>query len=128
MESAQVADPAADVCTILWSEGYAGMLGAFRREPQKVLIVRTQDPSHRGGPAQVIRVAIAQLSQIPGRYGIDPRKPKLTGDLRRYVLVEIEPDLVQKSTQRPWAVNRCRKISASSVLDRISASIAALFW
>ena len=66
MESAQVADPATDVCAILWSEGDACMLDTFRRKPQKVLIVRTQDPSHGGGPAQMIRIAVSQLPQVSG--------------------------------------------------------------
>ena len=66
MESAQVADPAAEVCAILRGEGDARMLDTFRREPQKILIVRTQNPSHGGGPAQVIRIAVPQLPQISG--------------------------------------------------------------
>jgi hypothetical protein len=72
MERPQVANPAADTRAILWGKSDSGMLGTFRREPQKILIVGAQDPAHGGGPLQVIRVAATQLSQISGGYGINP--------------------------------------------------------
>lgn len=128
VERSQGSDPTADAHTVLRRECDASVLDTLRRQPQEVLIMGAENPAHGRCPLQVKWIVTAQKVEIASRQGIDSRKAQLTSHLGGHVLVEVETQLAQAVVQRPWAANCWRRSSACSALDRISASIAALFW
>ncbi|HEX9943535.1 MAG TPA: hypothetical protein VGG03_16095 [Thermoanaerobaculia bacterium] len=105
VERPQGSDPTANAHAVLRRERNAGVLDALCREPQEILIVRTENPPHLSRTPQVVRIVATQQIQIASRKGIDARKPELSGDLSGHVLVEVETKLAQREVQRPWTFN-----------------------
>jgi hypothetical protein len=101
MERSQGSDPTTNASSNLRREYYASVLETLRREPQEILIVGAEDPTHLSRPLKMVRIVMAQCVQITGRHDVDPRKPELTCDLRGHVLVQVKPKLTQKVMTRP---------------------------
>lgn len=72
MKRSQGSDPTTDACSALRCECDAGMLETLGCEPEEVLVVSTEDPSHLGRSPEMIRIVMAQCVQITGRHNVNP--------------------------------------------------------
>lgn len=88
------------------------MLGAFRRQAKKILIVRAEHSGQGDGPSQMVAIGSAQLTEIARRYGVDAGGTELAPHFRRHVLIEIEAERAHPVVERPCSSSFRRHRSA----------------